>query len=143
MPRVVLLSAWKWECAQSRSWVCFLKEKRERKAQICKHSWAGTPESYRHYRSTSGSKFVGFLPVSHPSFTHQVAIPQTALCHLPAFPTTTGVAPNPTEIFERAAKEIKVKMENNQAASLSLCFTTFIPFPLGLLFFFSLKFCSQ
>lgn len=30
MPRVVLFSAWKCECAQSRSWVCFLKEKRER-----------------------------------------------------------------------------------------------------------------
>lgn len=47
MPRVVLFSPWKWGCAQSRSWVCFLKEKGE-KLQIWEHSWAGTPESSRH-----------------------------------------------------------------------------------------------
>lgn len=124
-----------------------LFEGEEGKAQICKNSWAGIPESNRHYRSTSGSNFVGFLPVPHPSFTHQVAIPQTALCHLPALPTTTGVVPNPTEILERAAREIKVKMENNQAVSWSLyLFYHFLPllFPsLRVCFFFPLSFAAS
>lgn len=71
MPRVVLFSPWKWECAQSRSWVCFLKEKRGSHKSGCTaglelQSPAGTMDL--HLDPNLG---FFFLPVPRPSFTHQ------------------------------------------------------------------------
>lgn len=69
MPRVVLFSPWKWECAQSRSWVCFLKEKRESHKSGCTaglelQSPAGTMDP--HLDPNLGVFFASSTSLFHP-----------------------------------------------------------------------------